>query len=205
MLKTRVITALVLVSLIILILGFGGPFAWSAFVAVMIILGLWEWGRLAMLPMPQQFIFAGLGGALLVTVAFLTNSFQQTLPWLIGSALFWITLGPYTLKNVGGDWLSKPLLLLPVAILLLGATGASLIIAREQGFSYLFSLFALVWIADIAAYFCGKAFGKRKLAPRISPGKSWEGAWGGVLGGVAYGWAWIAVANQFPALGRKFF
>ena len=65
---------------------------------------------------------------------------------------------------------------------------------------YLFSVMAIVWIADIGAYFCGKAFGKRKLAPTISPGKSWEGAIGGWICVLV-----LAAASSFiPALENTF-
>jgi phosphatidate cytidylyltransferase len=73
--------------------------------------------------------------------------------------------------------------------------------ARVIGINYLLSVMALVWAADIAAYFAGRALGGRfskvKLAPTISPGKSWEGVWGGMLGVLVLAclWRWADVAN----------
>ena len=63
---------------------------------------------------------------------------------------------------------------------------------RSMGVNFLLSVLALVWMADIAAYFAGHAFGKRKLAIHISPGKSWEGVWGGMAGVLlmAFIWSW---------------
>ena len=55
-----------------------------------------------------------------------------------------------------------------------------------RGALYLLSMMAIVWVADIAAYFAGRAFGKKKLAPRISPGKTWAGFFGGIVGVIVY-------------------
>jgi phosphatidate cytidylyltransferase len=65
--------------------------------------------------------------------------------------------------------------------------------ARSIGINFLLSVLCVVWAADISAYFCGRAFGRRKLAPSISPGKSWEGVYGGMAGVVllALGWLWL--------------
>jgi phosphatidate cytidylyltransferase len=62
-----------------------------------------------------------------------------------------------------------------------------LLYLREQGAGVLISVMAIVWIADSAAYFSGRAFGRRKLAPRISPGKTWEGVAGALLALLLYG------------------
>ncbi|MDB5877374.1 MAG: phosphatidate cytidylyltransferase, partial [Variovorax sp.] len=69
--------------------------------------------------------------------------------------------------------------------------------ARADGINFLLSILVLVWTADVCAYFAGRAFGlkftRSKLAPSISPGKSWEGVWGGMAGVVVLGIAWVAV------------
>ncbi len=87
-----------------------------------------------------------------------------------------------------------------LGVLLLGAAWLAIVNARAVGANFLLSICCVVWMADIAAYFGGRAFGKRKLAPAISPGKSWEGVWSGMLGVLILGAGWLAVDRSF-ALG----
>jgi phosphatidate cytidylyltransferase len=91
-----------------------------------------------------------------------------------------------------------------VGVLALWVAWLAVAQARFIGINFLLSVLVLVWVADIAAYAAGRAFGlkftKQKLAPAISPGKSWEGAWGGMVGVLIVGIAW-AVADR--ALGTS--
>ena len=68
--------------------------------------------------------------------------------------------------------------------------------ARVIGINFILSVFCLVWVADIAAYFGGRRFGKRKLAPSISPGKSWEGVYSGMAGVFVLALAWRALESR---------
>src|SRR6185369_10721278 len=65
--------------------------------------------------------------------------------------------------------------------------------AKGLGINFILSVFCLVWVADIAAYFGGRTFGRRKLAPSISPGKSWEGVWSGMLGALLLALVWLVI------------
>jgi phosphatidate cytidylyltransferase len=78
--------------------------------------------------------------------------------------------------------------------LVLWPTWLALVLLREASPWLLLALAALVWVADICAYFAGKRFGRRKLAPRVSPGKTWEGVIGALVGVVVYGAILVAVA-----------
>jgi phosphatidate cytidylyltransferase len=85
-------------------------------------------------------------------------------------------------------------------VLMLCSTWLALYQAKIMGTAFLLSCLALVWIADIAAYFAGRRWGRRKLAPTISPGKSWEGVVGGMLAVQLFAFAWLALAAQWPLL-----
>jgi phosphatidate cytidylyltransferase len=79
--------------------------------------------------------------------------------------------------------------------LLLWGAWLAIVQAKVHGINFILSVFCLVWAADIAAYFGGRAFGKRKLAPAISPGKSWEGVWSGLLGVMLLAFLWVHVID----------
>jgi phosphatidate cytidylyltransferase len=84
-----------------------------------------------------------------------------------------------------------------LGVLLLFTAWLALASAKTIGVNFILSVFCLVWAADIAAYFGGKKFGRRKLAPGISPGKSWEGVWSGMLGALVLAAFWLALDAAF--------
>jgi len=98
------------------------------------------------------------------------------------SAVFWVIGAPFILLRkptlAEGAWRG---MLLVVGVILLIACWYALVSARILGTPFVLTLLLVVWFADIGAYFAGKAFGRHKLAPAISPGKTWEGAFGGWL------------------------
>jgi phosphatidate cytidylyltransferase len=108
-------------------------------------------------------------------------------------------------------WKEKFLLKVPLIIMLIIgimvflAAWNSLIFSRQVGVNYFLSVLMLVWISDIAAYFGGKAIGRTKLAPTISPGKTWEGVFFGILGVIALAFIWILCDQYFENKNRSFF
>lgn len=196
MLKTRVITAVVLLAVLLPVLFQASPwpFAWVT-VAMMGAAG-WEWARLNGLPGTGA-IAAGVALALACVWTLLIGGLNAPPAWLWSLAsLVWVLGGAYALRAGPAGWprMARGGRLALGALLLWGAWLA-IVQAKVHGINFILSVFCLVWMADIAAYFCGRAFGRRKLAPAISPGKSWEGVWGGLAGVILLGFVWVHVID----------
>lgn len=181
MLKQRVITALWLIPLALA--GFFGlqGHAFSAFAALVMVLGGWEWARLAGI----QAQAGRVGFALVVLVLFgLLLTQVPVLPVLLAALGWWLLalLMVFCYPRSAGWWggmLGKLL----IGLLILLPAGVALVWLKDQQQANLLILtvMLMVWAADIGAYFFGRAFGKRKLAPAVSPGKSWAGLYGGLI------------------------
>jgi len=196
MLKTRVITAVVLLAILLPVLFQSSPwpFAWVT-VAMMGAAG-WEWTRLNGLP-GSGAIAGGVTLALACVWTLLIGGLNAPPFWVWSLAsLVWVLGGAYALRAGPAGWprIARGARLALGALLLWGAWLA-IVQAKVLGINFILSVFCLVWMADIAAYFCGRAFGKRKLAPSISPGKSWEGVWGGLAGVILLGFVWVHVID----------
>ncbi len=187
MLKTRIITALLLMPLVLFCLFGAGQTGWAAFCVFVCSLAGWEWGRLTGLD-SRKSVVVGVGVLLAASlwVAFPVPS-EVVLALDVFSLVFWCAVVPVWLKQ---KWsLAKFPLALPLGLLILLATLSGLIRwqALANGPYMLLAVLAIAWVADTAAYFSGRAFGKHKLAPSISPGKTWEGVVGALVAMAIYG------------------
>ena len=200
MLKTRVSTAVVLLLSLLAVVSYGGEIGWNIFVLAVLLGAFWEWARLGKFDSQQCVFYAVLGGSL-CTLAFLAlDPARSGFPLLALASVFWVAYAPWCLRHVSIGRLTQPRIYGLTGLVLISAAGLALVLAHAQGIVFLLSLIAVCFAADIFAYFSGKAFGKRKLAPRISPGKSWEGAVGGAISVVALSWLVIGLAPQYPVL-----
>ena len=211
MLKQRVITALVLLAILLPALFYPSPWPFAGVILVLMAAGAWEWGRLNGLGMAASL---GLGGVcVLLCSASLALGWAQpvvlTPLWVVGGAA-WVLVAVLLLRVGVPGW---PRIALAVRIvsgvLALWLAWLAAVQARALGVNFLLSVLALVWVADIAAYFAGRAFGLRftkgKLAPAISPGKSWEGVWGGMAGVVVLALVWVTLDASSNATGPSFY
>jgi phosphatidate cytidylyltransferase len=198
MLRTRVITAVVIFVLLVGMLFFSWPSVWSLFVLAIALAGCWEWSRLCGLGRVGQSIYLTLsgliGGALWMTYMRATEAVFRdlTVGMLFAAAVFWIVVAPLWLKF---KWRPAPVLSALAGWVVLWPTWFAFVALREIGPWIMLAVAAIVWIADIAAYFAGRRFGKRKLAPAVSPGKSWEGVYGALAGVALYGVILVIVAH----------
>lgn len=196
MLKQRVITALVLLAILLPALFAASPWPFALLTLVMIAAGGWEWSRLNGAPgLPALLFGGGLAGACGATLWAMGLAAPPAWCWWL-AALLWVLGGARALKGGPTGWPAIPRLLrLLLGALLLWAAWLALAQAKAIGINFLLSVFCLVWAADIAAYFGGRRFGRRKLAPAISPGKSWEGVWSGMLGVLLLALLWAFVID----------
>jgi phosphatidate cytidylyltransferase len=151
--------------------------ALSILIALLVVLAGLEWARLCRLSTAASWSYAALLGAGLLVLQH--AGLQREMFALAG--LFWIVVAP--LWMLGG--------VRPGQVTWLGAAGFAVLVPAGLAMTALEPLevllvLLLVWIADTAAYFVGRAWGRRKLAPAISPGKTWEGALGGLIGAALY-------------------
>ncbi len=196
MLKTRVITAVVLLAVLLPALFAASPWPFAALTVLMMGAAGWEWARLNGLA-GSGAVAAGVALALACIWTLLLGGLDMPPPWLwwLASGV-WVLGGAYALRAGPAGWprIARGARLLLGALLLWGAWLA-IVQAKVHGINFILSVFCLVWMADIAAYFGGRAFGKRKLAPAISPGKSWEGVWSGLAGVLLLGFVWVHVID----------
>ena len=187
MLRTRLITAFVLLAVLLPLLAFTGARAFGAAAAVFASAGMWEWARLAGMRGPRALAWAGVwlltvAGVLLFPLAGFDPDASFALAALAWAALLLGSLPRASLPRAFG----APVVLCLLGFVILFAAWMALWHARAMGVQFLVSVLMLAWVADVSAYFGGRAIGGRKLAPRISPGKTMSGAFCGLFGVLVY-------------------
>jgi phosphatidate cytidylyltransferase len=203
MLLTRVITALAILPVVLGMLFLAPPGAWALFMLVIALVACWEWSRMCGLTPTGQGAYLAASGAigaflwLLYLRAVPGNFAAMAMTGFIVATIFWVVGAPF--------WLAHRMRPSPSTCAVAGWIVAwpawlAFVVLRDTSPWLLLALAALVWVADIAAYFAGKRFGKRKLAPAVSPSKTWEGVYGALAGVLVYGTilAWAANTYETP-------
>lgn len=215
MLKTRILTATAL--LLVTLLCFLSSIRWLqySYIAIWLLVACWEWLRLAeaakqnrssrltawIMLTATAILFAVLMYQLTTSPAFPVllsaagagSSEEATATLAGGTAALW---GGYMLAalHMGTRQTSQhKQVFYAVGFLLLLLTGCTLLVAFERYAYTLLSAMTLVWSADTGAYFSGRAYGSNRLAPDISPGKTWEGVWGALISVYLLAAVWIGI------------
>ncbi|VTU30233.1 Phosphatidate cytidylyltransferase [Variovorax sp. PBL-H6] len=206
MLKQRIITAVVLLAILLPALFYPSHVPFACVMLVLVAAGAWEWGQLNGHG-PRMSLFFGAEIFALCALSWWLGLLDRSLlpVWILASAA-WVLGGAALLRVAVPGWPRVPRAMRLVGgLLMLWVAWMAAVQARMVGINFLLSILVLVWVADVFAYFSGRTFGLRftrgKLAPTISPGKSWEGVWGGMLGVIvlALGWVWADAAVR-PAV-----
>jgi len=201
MLRQRVITAVILLSILLPALFASDPLYFVVCTVALMVAAAWEWGRLS--GQAQATALAGAAGLGLVCIGFWSlqiDPVQLVNVWLIAS-LAWFFLALFALYSGAARWLRvPPKLRYSGGLVLLFISWLALVQSRQVGVNFLLSVMALVWVSDICAYFVGRAVGgrwiSRKLAVTISPGKTWEGVAGALLGVALMALVWRYADSQ---------
>ncbi len=210
MLKQRIITALVLLAILLPALFAESPQAFLGLSIYMIGAGAWEWGKMNGLSQRQSIVSA-IFCALCCGLAWWVDWTTHTAPWLwwlAGSS--WVGLTAWMLMRGVSGWAQwhRPTRW-AVGLVMLWLAWLAMAQARTGGVQLLLSIFCAVWAADVFAYFFGRTLGgkifSRKLAPTVSPGKSWEGALGGLLGVFVVAMVWMHLEQTYSWPGASLF
>ena len=178
---SRVTTPVLMLAVFVPAVLWAPAWLWAILMAGVVGMAAWEWARLSHFPPLAARIYA----VLLALCAF-------ALPHILGAdwpvfrtslillaVAFWLVVAPTWLQ--GRRQAPQPAVRAAVGVVLLLPTWAALLYLHARGPAVLLGVMAIVWIADTAAYFAGRHFGRHKLAPAISPGKTWEGVAGALV------------------------
>ncbi len=215
MLKQRVLSAIVLIAAVLCALFLFTPFYFALALGAVAILGIWEWTQFARLKQPLiRFFVATFLGVFIFLWLYTEGNyldagrvFEQHLQLLLINAVSWWGLALLLVISYPKSakfWSKNPLLQLLFAFSTLIPFVAGVLRLRLEHYTHdpyhglflLLYVFILVWAADSGAYFSGRTFGKRKLAPKVSPGKSWEGVIGGLITALVLAFIFIHFSNN---------
>ncbi|AIK18228.1 phosphatidate cytidylyltransferase [Glaesserella parasuis] len=218
MLKERILSAIVMIILAVVALFWLSPLAFTIGLSAIVVLGMWEWAQFAGFKRPiARAIVAFVVTCLLIFPIMAGTSYIQatrfltdeTTPLLFIGGFWWLVASALVVsypksadvwaKSVVAKFIFGFCTLIPFLIGTLALRFYQYNLDQYQGTYLLLYVFLLVWGADSGAYFSGRAFGKHKLAPKVSPSKSWEGAIGGVITSAVIATIFLSVvpANVF--------
>jgi len=185
MMTTRFLTAAALIALVIAALFLLPRTAWLLLAAAMLAQGAWEWGGLSRLGTVPRAVYTMALVVALLALAYDPDPAYTRWAYYVAT-VFWIVLAPLWLwrrpvfRSAGAPLAAGAVVLVPAFM-------ALVLVRDDDGPLLLLAVMIAIWISDTAALFTGRRFGRRKLAPDISPGKTWEGVYGALVAVALYG------------------
>jgi phosphatidate cytidylyltransferase len=191
----RALTAALLLAIFVPAVLWAPAWLWAILMAGVVGMAAHEWANLSHFPAWSAHLYAGLLAACALALPYVLSAdwpvFQAAL--ILLAVAFWLVVAPLWLL---GHWqATQPLVRAAVGVVVLLPTWAALLYLHARGPAVLLGVMAVVWIADTAAYLAGRQFGRHKLAPIISPGKTWEGVAGALVGLALYAGAVSGLAD----------
>jgi phosphatidate cytidylyltransferase len=188
MLKERIATAIVLLGVFLSAVFFLQTGLFAILIGVVVAVGSYEWARLCKLVQNGAFAFSVASTGLFSLVVWGLQATDPSRPGVASVygvvSLFWILAVPIWLRI--GTSFGTQFLALTVGTLVVVPAGLAIVSVHSVGPGVLVGMLVFIWLADTAAYFSGRRFGRHKLAPLISPGKTWEGAAGALMATLIY-------------------
>ncbi|MGB6975966.1 MAG: phosphatidate cytidylyltransferase [Gammaproteobacteria bacterium] len=200
MLKTRVLTALILLLIVLIILLFTSIIVFELFGLTLVAVAAWEWARLANLTtLKERLVY------MIVVVVVCLIAWQIPPAWILTAAMIgWLCASCLVLcyPHASEFWGQNRWLKASMGILVLTFfwIGLSVIRHYPRGIAHLLLALCIIWAADTGAYFVGRRWGKHKLAPVVSPGKTWEGLLGGLVLSLLVAWIggfWLGISPRY--------
>lgn len=201
MLKQRIITALILLPVVVLAILYLPHLAFALLWAVVLNLAAWEWSALSRLrSSASRIIWLFVIDAVLLALWFNINVSVITDSVMLLAAGFWVVVAvslifDITRRMADLSATAYRAVSITAGVFVIVPAWLALVLLHASQTSSVLLIFCLVWSADTGAYFAGRRFGKRKLAPSISPGKSWEGVIGGLLLSLALVYVWSVMGG----------
>jgi phosphatidate cytidylyltransferase len=196
MLKQRILTALVLLAVLLPATFHTSPVPFGIVTLALLACAAWEWARLNAFG-PAASVITGVACAFVCALSWYLDAPNAHLGKLwIGIGMFWVLVSAWVLHGGAQAWQAVPRKFRLVGgVLLLWASWVAIVQARQIGINFMMSVLVLVWTADIGAYFAGRSLGGKffanKLAPTVSPGKTWEGVCGGAAAVIVVSSIWM--------------
>lgn len=198
MLKQRIITAVLLLAVFLPALVNPSPVFFGFLTLALIAAAGWEWARMQGLGTVFSLVCGALVALVLAGLMWVGAELPWRGVWLVAAAV-WVLLSAWMLVRGVQRWTDwSAVMRSGFGLALIVLAGAALWQARLQGWVFLLSILALVWTADVAAYFGGKRWGRRKLAPSVSPGKTWAGVFSGLVGVLILSSLWLLWESVTP-------